>query len=375
MGGSATRPLMSYQPVKVIFQLAYIGSIIIRLPVWVAKSLVPFLRPHPKWTFKQTLMSRFTYAVIDMGSRCGTTETLSTQTAKEGNRFQMIKAFDSVLYQGALNHAHTKPATVGGTWFPQAPGHDIASKTVVLYLHGGAFVQGDGRQNFCRFVGATFVEYGNVDYLFSVQYRLAGYGLNPFPAAVQDALTAYIFLLTVARIEPEQIVLAGDSAGGNLAIALLRYIQEHGRELSIPLPKCCVLFSPWTAPYDLKITESPNFSTDWLPPSFLRWGADVYGAGMEKPESHRYITPLGNPFATNVPIFVNSGTLEVFDKNITQWAKEMMDKGSSVELNREMGAPHDTMLLGDLLGFEETARDVAAKVGLFVSRQTKPSES
>ena len=245
MSSPANRPLVSYQPAKAVFQLAYISSIIIRLPVWLVKSLIPFLRPYPRWTFKQTLMSRISYAVVDMQSRCGTTETLLTQPATEGNRFHIVKPFDSAYYQVVLDHADTKPAPVGGTWFPQAPGQHTATKTVVLYLHGGAFVQGDGRQNFCKFVGATLIEYGNVDYLFSVQYRLAGYGLNPFPAAVQDALTAYIFLLTTARIEPERIVLAGDSAGGNLAIALLRYIQEYGKELNIPLPKCCVLFSPW----------------------------------------------------------------------------------------------------------------------------------
>ncbi|KAI0206707.1 alpha/beta hydrolase fold-3 domain-containing protein [Astrocystis sublimbata] len=372
MSSRATHPLLSYQPVKVVFQLAYIGSILIRLPLWMVNSLVPFLRPHPRWTFKQTLMSRISYAALDMQSRCGVTETLSTQPAKEGDRFQVAKPSDSALYQGVLNHADTKPATVGGTWFPQAPGQDAATKTVVLYLHGGAFVQGDGRHNFCNFVGTNFVKHGNVDYLFAVQYRLSGYGLNPFPAAVQDAFSAYNFLLTKAGIKPERIVLAGDSAGGNLAIALLRYIEEHGKELKIPPPKCCALFSPWTAPYDFNITENPNFSTDWLPRSFLRWGAHVYGASVEKPESHRYITPLGNPFATSVPIFVNSGSLEIFDHNITKWAKEMADKGSSVELNREMGAPHDTMLLGDLFGFEDTAKDVAAKVGLFVSAHTKP---
>ncbi|KAI1259223.1 alpha/beta hydrolase fold-3 domain-containing protein [Xylariaceae sp. FL1019] len=361
-------PLASYQPLRTLFQLAFIGSIVARLPLWLTTSLISHLRPHPKWTFKQALMLRITYTIVDMNSRIGVTEPLSVKKGKD-DRFQVVEAFDSSFYVGELAHHYIKPVPVGCTWFPQAPKRDIASKTVVLYLHGGAFVLGDGRQGFCGFPARMIVEHGNVDFMFSVQYRLSGYsGANSFPSAVQDALTTYLFLLTTLHIPADRIVLAGDSAGGNLAIALLRYIKEYGRELKLPPPKCCLLFSPWTAPYDLNIESNSNFSTDWLPRSLLRWGTATYGSGQHIPETNRYITPLRNPFQSGIPIFVNYGALEIFRPNIIRWAQEMEQGGNNIELHCEDDAPHDTMLLGGLLGFESSARNVAVEVGSFVSK-------
>ncbi|KAI1330287.1 alpha/beta hydrolase fold-3 domain-containing protein [Xylariaceae sp. FL0255] len=257
---------------------------------------------HPltssKWTFKQTLMTRITYAIIDMNSRTGVTESLSVKKG-EDDRFQIIEPSASTFYQGALAYDHLKPTSIGSTWFPEARKQDISSKTVVLYLHGG--------------------------------------GLR--------------ILLNTLHIPAGQIVLAGDSA-----------------ELKLPPPKCCVLISPWTAPYDLNIKSSPNFNSDWLPPLFLKWGASTYGSSMRAPETHRYITPLGNPFKTSTPTFVNYGSAEIFDANITQWAQEMKNEGNAVEIHREVNAPHDTFLLGEFLGFEESARDVAVKVGSFIAK-------
>lgn len=311
-------------------------------------------------------MCRLSYVILDMASLIGITETLSVPKDKAQAQFQEVEPSAPDFYKGPLVSEHTKPTVTGGTWFPESPGKDIVTKVVVLYLHGGAFVRGDGK-SFSAFPAKTFVEHGSVDILFAVQYRLSGYSdSNPFPAALQDALTSYLFLLTKLHIPHSQIVLAGDSAGGNLAIALLRYIEEFGVELNVPLPRCVILFSPWTAPFDYQIQTHPNFATDFLPVSFLRWGAHTYGAGLSNAAKHPYITPLGHPFTTRVPIFVNSGTGEVFDTNITRWVSEMKDKGNTVEIHKETNACHDTFLLGDLLGFEASARDVASKAGQFI---------
>ncbi|KAI1811698.1 alpha/beta hydrolase fold-3 domain-containing protein [Poronia punctata] len=376
MASRYPHPLVSYQPFKTFFQLAYIGSIIARLPLWLAASLFPFLRPHRSWTFKQTLMTRAAYVSLDMTSLLGITEPLSIPKDKKESRFQVIEPSGLDLYKGPLVSEYTKPAVTGGTWFPQAPGKDISTKLVVLYLHGGAFVQGDGREKFSGFLCNTFIQKGGVDALLSVQYRLSGYSnrkhipaTNPFPAALQDALTSYLYLLNELRIPRDQIILAGDSAGGNLAIALLRYIHEFGAELDIPLPRCVVLFSPWTAPFDYEVGKHDNFATDFLPVSFLKWGARTYGAGVDNAGKHKYITPLGNPFTTTVPVFVSYGTREVLASNITRWAREMMDHGgNTVQVYREVDACHDTALLGGTLGFEDSARRVFDHVAGFIQK-------
>ncbi|KAI1403937.1 alpha/beta hydrolase fold-3 domain-containing protein [Hypoxylon fuscum] len=366
------RPLISYQPWKLLFQLAYVGTIVVRLPFWVVTALVRPLRPHPEWTAKQTFMVRVAYVLIDMDCRILNTKSLSLKGEKEGDRFQCIKPQSLDRYKGPLESDNIKPGMVGGTWYPRAPTTDIASKLVVLYFHGGAFIRGDGRFDDAGFAANSWIERGGVDAVFSLQYRLSGYSdLNPFPAALQDALTSYLFLLEDLKIPARQIVLSGDSSGGNLAIALLRYLQEFGAELRIPAPRCTALASPWVAPFKYKtISNNPNWLTDFIPTSFLRWGANAYaGRSLANPESHPYVTPLNNPFPAPTPIFVSAGSAEVIVADIARWAEEMgKQKDNVIELYYENAACHDTLLLGGTLGFEESAWKVAAKMGDFVRK-------
>jgi acetyl esterase/lipase len=368
MTDSNKPPLLAHQPLKLLFQLAYFTTIIARLPLWLTVAFVGPLRPHPKWTAKQTLMTQVAYAVTDLKSRIGVTSELSLQQNKEGERFQVVDPSTSETYKGPLVSEAVKPVPVGGTWFPQAPGKDIASKVVVLYLHGGAFVEGDGRDEYCGFPGKTMVERGGVDAVFSLQYRLSGWsGHNPFPAALQDALTGYLFLLEKLGIPSHQIVLCGDSAGGNIAIALLRYIEEFGT--TTPRPRCATLLSPWVAPFDYNTKRSPNHKSDFLPTSFLRWGAHTYSEGMTNASSNPYITPLGNPFTTSVPIFVNAGNAEIFFDENKSWVEQMKQiKGNLVEFHEEDAALHDTFLIAALLGFEESAQEVISAMGVFIHK-------
>lgn len=372
MPTSNRHPLISWQPLKLLFQLAYVTTIVTRFPLWLVVSILKPLRPHPKWNVKQTLMAKMAYCLVDLQSRVGVTPKLSLQQGKEGKRFQVIEPAELRNYQGPLNSSTVKPVPVGGTWFPQPPGSDIASKLIVLYFHGGAYVLGDGRDENVGFAGQTMVKHGGVDAVFSLQYRLTGYsGLNPFPAALQDALTGYLFLLQKLNIPSKQIVICGDSAGGNLAIALLRYLQEFGStaDPAIPLPRCATLLSPWVAPFEHDFSSSPRKNSDYLPMSFLRWGAHAYANGLPNAASNPYITPLGNPFSTPVPIFVNAGSAEIFfDPNRT-WVEEMKrTAGNRVEFHEEEGAVHDTFLTANILGWEESATGVISKMGTFIGK-------
>jgi acetyl esterase/lipase len=372
MATSNRHPVLSYQPIKLLFQLTYFTTIIARFPFWLVSALFQSLRPHPKWNVKQTLMSKVAYCLVDLQSRIGVTQKLSLQQGKEGERFQIADPAVVDAYQGPLNSPTVKPSAVGGTWFPRPPGKNIASKTVVLYLHGGAYVQGNGRYENIGFAGETMIELGGVDAVFSLQYRLSGWaGLFPFPAALQDALTGYLFLLQKLSIPAKQIILCGDSAGGNLAIALLRYIQEFGSTSNpvIPPPRCATLLSPWVAPFDFDLDSSPRRISDYLPTSFLQWGAHTYTEGLANASSNSYVTPLGNPFATPVPIFVNAGSAEIFFDSNKSWVEEMKKiSGNRVEFHEEDAAVHDTFLTANALGWEESARGVISEMGAFIGK-------
>ena len=263
-------PWASYQPLKLLFQLTYTAALIARLPYYTFISLIPSLRPNPQWTFKQSLMTHMVYSLLSTASRLGITTPLTLNPGKEGRRFQRIPPGPATIYKGPVFSHRTKPAEVGGTWFPDSPGQDIASKTVVLYFHGGAFVQYDGRTENCEPLSKYFINKGTADAMFSVQYRLSGYGgLNPFPAALQDALAAYVFLVRELKVPASQIIVAGDSAGGNLTIALLRYLAEFGEQIDVPLPKAAVVHSPWVDPSYTDIKDNKRYSTDLLPTNFL----------------------------------------------------------------------------------------------------------
>lgn len=265
-------PLLSYQPMRLLFQLSYAALTFLRLPYYAVISFIPALRPIRAWTAKQTFMTRLLYPLLDAISRVGITETLTLEPGKEGERFQTISVPCSSLFRGPLASERTKPEKGGGTWFPKAPGANIASKTiqVVLYFHGGAYVQGDGRTVLCGSIAKKFLDTGAADAVFSLQYRLSGYGnTNPFPAALQDALSSYVYLLNTLKIPSSQIIFAGDSAGAHLAISLLRYLHEYGSAINTPTPKCAALFAPWIEPFYYDLRDNLHRETDYIPASLI----------------------------------------------------------------------------------------------------------
>ncbi|KAI0156513.1 alpha/beta hydrolase fold-3 domain-containing protein [Xylariaceae sp. FL1272] len=362
-------PLLSYQPLRLLFQAYYVAKIASQVPYYTARAIVPYFRPHPEWTAKQSFMSCLVYRLLDLTSRIGITETLTLRTGKEGQRFQVIRPASADVYLGLLASSTVQPAVIGGTWYPRVPDADLRGKRVFLYFHGGAFIQGDGRDETCGPIAAKLIEKGGADAVFSVQYRLSGYGgLNPFPAALQDAVTSYLYLLKTLHVPATQVVLAGDSSGGNLAVALLRYLHHFGSTINVSPPKCAVLISPWVEPFYYNTGDNPHRKTDFVPSTYGHWGANAYAGRWPNARSDPYVTPLGKPFPTPVPIFASAGTAELFYERILEWS-EQMRQFTTVEVYEEKHAVHDTFLSGGILGFEESAWRVAENAGVFVRKQ------
>lgn len=122
---------------------------------------------------------------------------------------------------------------VPGEWIA-APGAD--PETVVYYLHGGGYTIGSinsHRSLISRISRSARAR------AFAIDYRLAPE--HPFPAGLEDALTAYRWLLKQG-VDPARTIIAGDSAGGGLSLATLLSLREAGD----PLPAAAVLISPWT---------------------------------------------------------------------------------------------------------------------------------
>jgi len=122
---------------------------------------------------------------------------------------------------------------VRGEWLLPAG----ASDAVVLYLHGGGYVIGSPRSH--RHLAADIALAAGAR-TFTLDYRLAPE--HPFPAALDDAVAAYRWLIESQRAKPGCIVLAGDSAGGGLVLTTLVALRDAG----LPLPAAGVCISPWT---------------------------------------------------------------------------------------------------------------------------------
>lgn len=166
----------------------------------------------------------------------------------------------------------------------------------VLYLHGGAYTIGSLDSH--RHLGAAIARATEGTVLL-LDYRLAPE--HPFPAALTDAMAAYRFLLE--RESPRHIVLAGDSAGGGLAIAAMLAAREEG----LPLPAAAALIAPWV---DLSCnTASCHLPDPLVNPSRAKESANWYLAGCD-PRA-----PLASPLFGNLrglpPMLIQAATEEV----------------------------------------------------------------
>lgn len=128
--------------------------------------------------------------------------------------------------------------------------------------------------------------------VFSLSYRLSSNPACQFPAALQDAVTAYQHLVDL-RTDAKKIISAGDSAGGNLAIALLRCIENN--EGILPPPLAAVIGSPWldfASAFDLASVDQHKSSfTDYLPGNLTAWGAKAYAPAPMRVDNPRLSIP------------------------------------------------------------------------------------
>lgn len=372
-----SHPLTAYQPIAIIYQLFKITTILARLPLWLVKSIIPALRPYPSWNVTQSLARQLIFNVLDMQATVGITARLPLSPGKERARWATTEPFTDELYVGPLVSSTVRPAKIGGTWYgvdvaPSTAAHATGWTRVALHLHGGAFVIGDGRSPATKYLCTNLIKHARFEAVFAPQYRLAGYGgRDPFPAALQDALTSYLYLIRTLGVKPENITLSGDSAGGNLALGLLRYLERFGGQINLPKPGRVVLISPWVNPSAVLHTDYSKwdlFKTDYLPNSFVRWGAKTYIKQAENiSEGSEWVDPLGHPFKTDTPVFLIYASRELLSVDGAQWAKEWEGAGNS-NLTRhiEKDAPHDSLLVGNMTGWDHTVEETGRQIAKWV---------
>lgn len=234
-----------------------------------------------------------------------------------------------------------------------APGAD--AKRVVLYLHGGGYVIGSidsHRELVARISRSSGARGLAIDYRMAPEY--------PFPAAVDDAVAAYRWLLGQG-IAASGIALAGDSAGGGLTIATLVALKQAGE----PMPAAAVCFSPWV---DLEGIGESMTARDALDPIVHKEGLAAMAAMYLDGTDPR--TPLAAPLYADLsglpPLLIQVGTAETLFDDSTRIVARARAAGVDVTLEEW----DDLFHVFQAFAMLPEAREATDKAGAFIRDKT-----
>jgi acetyl esterase/lipase len=235
------------------------------------------------------------------------------------------------------------------------PGAD--TERVLSYFHGGGYVMGS--INTHRAMVARMARAAGARALM-VDYRLAPE--HPFPAAVEDATTAYKWLLD-RKCKPRKIALAGDSAGGGLTLATLLAL----RDAQTPLPACAVPISPWTDVEGTGASMKTKASGDPMvrEADLLRYGALYAGStDLRSP----LVSPLYGDYRGLPSLLIQVGEAEILLDDSTRVAERAKQAGVQVDLEVWDEMVHVWHVFAKLLPEGQQAIE---KMGAYVSDHTR----
>ena len=231
-----------------------------------------------------------------------------------------------------------------------APGCDPAR--AVLYLHGGGYVIGS--INTHRRL-AYDISAASGARVLVIDYRLAPE--HPFPAAVDDAATAWRWLLQQG-FATSRLAIAGDSAGGGLTLATLVNLRDQ----KLGLPACAVAISPWVDLEGVGNSITARAAQDpMVQKDGLLWMAGLYLNGKDAK------TPLAAPLHADLkglpPILVQVGTAETLLDDATRIAEKLHAAGVDVRLAIWPNMLHVFPLFAPILS---EGRDGCLEIGSFI---------
>ncbi|CAE6458656.1 unnamed protein product, partial [Rhizoctonia solani] len=356
--------------------------VLTKLPIW---TLLHFggVRPRQSWTLKKTLLVKAFADLIDVPMTTGNFFTRDhTQAAvvkdSQDARFIWIDEISPQLITGELRRfadackatSHRIPAYGFGRWGASSnipPAND--GERVILNLHGGGFITGSAHpEDFTANIPRGFVQHGNsiIMRVLSVDYRISAshpYPVAaPFPTAIIDGLAGYVYLTRGLGFKPQNVILCGDSAGGNLALGLVRYLRDN-QELDLGMPGGVILISPWV---DIIATDvrtpgnhvARNQKSDYVQPS-THSAAGVYAylsylgdLTIEDTRKNVYLSPASfelDPTAipgmfTGFPrTYIVGGDAEIFMDSLRILHQRMVsDMGEELVVYDEvLDATHD----------------------------------
>ena len=246
---------------------------------------------------------------------------------------------------------YVEPVRLGGRPAERVSCGATDRPRAVLYLHGGGYVVGSARM---YRVLAAYLSRATGAVVYTLDYRLAPE--HVYPAALDDAVAAFGDLVDREGFAPDRIALAGDSAGGGLAVAAARLLTDSGRR-----PAALALLSPWVDPSDLDSGRN-GASRDFVVSK--AWGkacADMYRAHAD-PCDPGY-APLHGDLSGLPPMLIHRCKREVLANQIGRFTERARAAGVDVRTVDHPWLWHSGQMLAGML---REATDAVHDIGIYL---------
>lgn len=231
-------------------------------------------------------------------------------------------------------------------------------KRIILYLHGGGYLFGS--RNTHRRLASDLSAAAQTQVLL-IDYRLAPE--YPFPSALEDGLTSYHWLIEKLNVDSTQIALAGDSAGGNLALSIMLSLKKDCQ----PLPACALLMSPFTNFARKGRSLQTLVELDpFVSPELLKIVVNSY---LPKGDYHNpIVSPIYADLSTLPPLLIQVGSQEILLDDSLRLVNKAAADNVAVELKVWQDMVHCFQLFAPHLA---NGRKAISEAGAFINELLK----
>ncbi|CCM07257.1 uncharacterized protein FIBRA_09603 [Fibroporia radiculosa] len=339
----------SREPIKSIYLICFFLSFLVRIPFWALTNLLPSWRPRRSWPLSRTIRVKFMRTLLG-GLFQTSFDMVHVDPEKLGGTGEGIQLVwveptpDLVVgeIQEAAKINNIESVRLAGVWYggrgkdANAASQPAGPDEKVFYeLHGGGWVIGNAGKKwdsayFCERMVETVEGYNSA---FQIEYRKSRgppfLRQGAFPAAIIDAVAGYNYLVKVLGFKPSNIIVTGESAGGNLAFALVRYLNINNFP-SLPIPRAQFLLCP-TADWGRshvgpESAMERNTNSDYVHWFVGGWGANALRGALPESEliNNSWISPGGlrmphvkGQFAGMPPTLIMAGDAEMTLDGVT----------------------------------------------------------